>query len=46
MPRPANWKSDGPTRIERIRHLSWAHYRDIWESYADYLACVSNRAAA
>lgn len=29
MPRPANWKSDGPTRMERIRHLSWAHYRDM-----------------
>lgn len=45
MPRPANWKSDGPTRMERIRHLSWAHYRDIWGSYADYRAQVQPRAA-
>lgn len=29
MPRPANWKSDGPTCMERIRHLSWVHYRDM-----------------
>ena len=29
MPRPADWKSDGPTRKERNRHLSWSHYRDI-----------------
>lgn len=43
MPRPANWKSDGPTRIERVRHLSWAYYRDIWGSYADYLAQVQPR---
>lgn len=45
MPRPANWKSDGPTRMERIRHLSWSHYRDIWVSYADYRAQVQPRAA-
>lgn len=45
MPRPADWKSDGPTRKERNRHLSWSHYRDIWVSYADYRAQVQPRAA-
>lgn len=45
MPRPPNWKSDGLTRMERIRHTSWAHCHDTWGSYADRLAQVRPRAA-